>query len=257
MPKNTLIFLSALILSTQSLAQSMTVKLSSGRHEIITVETIEGQFITEGDIVIQNPGTKGMGAVVIPEISGTRWPKGVVAFAIDEVMPATNRENIYRAMLEIAYHAPLHFVEITKTRPFDDFLYFTPADTICSSPVGRQGGKQVIKLAPRCEKGSTMHEILHSLGFWHEQSRADRDSYVRIAWDNIRDNKQYNFNQHLNDGEDIKSYDYQSIMHYGTKAFSKNGRDTIIPLDSNAKIGQRESLSQLDISALNALYHNP
>ena len=43
-----------------------------------------------------------------------------------------------------------------------------------------------VSLASGCwDKGTVIHEVLHSLGFWHEQSRPDRDSYVRILTQNI------------------------------------------------------------------------
>jgi len=101
---------------------------------------------------------------------------------------------------------------------------------------------------------NTVHEIGHALGLWHEQSRADRNSYVRIVWENIDEDHKYNFDQHLTDGKDFGEYDYQSIMHYPSYAFSKNGQQTIIPLMDGVEIGQRNHLSEKDMAAINAMY---
>ena len=61
----------------------------------------------------------------------------------------------------------------------------------CWSDLGRLGnGKQLVSLGRQCySQGTAMHELLHTLGFYHEQSRADRDEYVDIHYDNIRDGK--------------------------------------------------------------------
>ena len=44
-------------------------------------------------------------------------------------------------------------------------------------------------------------------------------------------------------------------MHYGSKAFSKNGKETIKPIRQvNGNLGDAEGLSELDAIQLNALY---
>lgn len=49
-------------------------------------------------------------------------------------------------------------------------------------------------------------------------------------------------------------YDYGSVMHYQSLAFSKNGKPTIIPKHRGVKIGQREGLSPIDISEIRKYY---
>ncbi|XP_029315503.1 LOW QUALITY PROTEIN: high choriolytic enzyme 1-like [Cottoperca gobio] len=127
----------------------------------------------------------------------------------------------------------------------------------CFSAMGRTGGKQVLSLNRRgcIYHGVIQHETLHALGFHHEQTRSDRDSYVRINWENINPQMAYNFKKHSTNNLNTP-YDYSSIMHYGRTAFSiQQGRDSITPIPNpNVQIGQRTGMSSLDVRRINALY---
>lgn len=101
-----------------------------------------------------------------------------------------------------------------------------------------------------------MHEIGHSLGFYHEQSRPDRDRYVTIVWKNIEEKMKFNFNKMSKSKSDITTpYDLKSMMHYGSTSFG-NGKTTIITKDLSKKnlIGQRTGFSVLDRKQLNQRY---
>lgn len=103
-----------------------------------------------------------------------------------------------------------------------------------------------------------MHEFIHALGFYHMQSSYDRDDYLIIYFENISAGTESNFEKY-NSNEVSKygvKYDYDSVMHYPSTAFSKNGQATIVTIDPkyNKRIGQRIGLSRRDIEKLNRMY---
>lgn len=133
-------------------------------------------------------------------------------------------------------------------------------DTGCHSQVGFQGEVQDLNLQGHAvgkgcmRKGTIIHEFIHALGFFHQQSAADRDEYVEIIWDNIELGKRNNFVKHETSSSFGFPYDYSSVMHYSDKAFSSNGERTIVPKDSTATIGQRNAMSETDVKKLNRKY---
>ncbi len=83
--------------------------------------------------------------------------------------------------------------------------------------------------SPGClSQGTIIHEMIHALGFRHEQSRADRDDYVNIHFENVERGRENNFDKVGNGFSNFGvGYNTRSIMHYGNTAFSSNGRPTI------------------------------
>jgi Notch-like protein len=113
--------------------------------------------------------------------------------------------------------------------------------------------------SPHCiHKGTIVHELLHALGFWHEQSRPDRDDYITLALENVRADLAYNFDKYtLNDVDLLgTAYDYESIMHYEWDAFSINGKATIIPKKAGVELlnAKYKTLSPIDIQEIKAYY---
>nr|CAD7453280.1 unnamed protein product [Timema tahoe] len=164
----------------------------------------------------------------------------------------------------------LNFMTCIRFLPWDgkaeDFLLIWPVKYPkgCWSLVGRFGGPQILSLqppdsnGPNClgDEGRPTHEILHALGIFHEQSRADRDNYVKVHYDNIISEFKVNFDKESLENTTYNfEYDYDSVMHYGPNYFSKEkGLPTITPKHRGVKLGQRKAMSKTDCLKINDLY---
>ena len=184
-----------------------------------------------------------------------RWPRGLVPYVVQSSL--TNQQRVTDAMRHWTQRTKIRFVRRTSANAsrYPNYVRFIPA-TGCWSQVGMRGGRQDIGLAGGCGLGATIHEIGHAVGLWHEQSREDRNTFIRINSANITSGREHNFNQHITDGDDYGPYDFGSIMHYGATAFSRNGQPTIVPLRPGVTIGQRSGLSAGDVAAVRAMYPN-
>ncbi|UYV76934.1 hypothetical protein LAZ67_14002480 [Cordylochernes scorpioides] len=130
----------------------------------------------------------------------------------------------------------------------------------CYSYVGIFGGKQPLSLGNGCHHlGIIIHEIGHALGFYHEQSRSDRDDYINIYWENIKSGMAGQFKiLAAHDNTLYNKFDYESIMIYGEYAFSKDGKSKTME-DKNKihKLSEpytKQSMTVSDIERVNKLY---
>lgn len=163
------------------------------------------------------------------------------------------------AIEQFKLHTCIRFVPRANEK---DYVAFTNEATGCWSEVGKSGGEQEINFqTPDCMVliGTVLHEILHALGFFHEQNRYDRDDFVRVNFQNIPKDKFINFEKMSSD--EISSYDVEydirSVLHYSPYAFSTNNAKTIESLRSpalNDVMGQREGFSKGDLEKINKMY---
>lgn len=238
----------------------------------ITVGVKNGYAILDGDIILGRVKdlmrqSNAESSVAI-DGSAYRWPNGKIPYTISSDFSEAYKNTILRAINYLDAKTNLCFVARDQET---DYVTFRPGEG-CSSNIGKTGGQQFINLlSTGCDVGRIVHELCHTAGLYHEQSREDRDTFVKVEWTNIEPGKENNFSQVSVGATDYGSYDYYAIMHYPANAFaidpSKNTLTRLKPLPNthgvvpinpplsgSVGMGQRLGMTQGEIATINTLY---
>lgn len=218
------------------------------------IETTEDQinFYYENDPIFPSGGT---GKTKL-------WKNKTVYYDFQE--PFYHKFYVNKAIEHIQLKTDIKFIQGQNS----DMVLLTK-NSGCSSSVGRITGVQTVNLyhtedQRHCmTRGIIIHELLHVLGLWHEQSVYNRDEYIRVNYENIVSGTEHNFNKRNEVNNLNVGYDYSSIMHYSARAGSKNGWNTIDAINPDGTIneentqlmGQRDTLTDLDALQIQLMYH--
>lgn len=232
-------------------------KLTSGtklknRHKNSRINPEELGEYFEGDILV--PILKKYESSS-KQLEGTLrlWEDGIVPYEIEAGYTNEDLDTIRNAIKQFHKLTCVRFIQ--KKDYHKDYLWITNSNTGCWSSIGKIGGRQQLNLqSPEClyTLGSVIHQLMHSLGFLHEQNRSDRNDYVDILWENMNNGSSKNF-QVTHTG--LYSYDYESVLHFSDVAFTKNGKVTVKVLKDGVGIGQRNGFSKGDVEKVNKIYN--
>ncbi|XP_059474262.1 hatching enzyme 1.2-like [Neocloeon triangulifer] len=190
-----------------------------------------------------------------------KWPNATVYWAYDPAnnFTATEKGIIKKGMQEIQNTTCIKFIERTTEAAYINIKNDVAG---CFATSDYQGTKQDLNLEKNCfgDATTTIHEIMHAMGFDHEQNRYDRDMYVEVQWDNIEAGRASAFEkQPRTKAYPRYPYDFFSLMQYFLTGFGIGGRPTLVlvnPLspDAASKIGNAPNMSRTDILRIRSAY---
>jgi hypothetical protein len=244
-------------------AQDNGPEIRSGiyRGRNVTYAVIHGQNVYEGDILLEKVEPRLSRNQIKPPTVGVAYPvnlwPGVGGVHQIPYVITNGAINLTTALNDFNTTFP-NFIQFIPRTSQTDYVNFDfdsgNFSGQCESSVGRVGGEQTVGGSASCSVGTLLHECGHVVGLWHEQSRSDRDQYVTYNYQNVIKGSAINFNQLLDNAQNLTLYDYGSIMHYIPFAFSANGGPTLESMPPGIPLSNTVGYTAADIDGIMRLY---
>ncbi len=187
-----------------------------------------------------------------------KWSNNTVVYSIESNLPASVLSELQASFNEWSSKTSIRFKERTNETEYVRILSNGDSCNCGSAYLGVvnfNGFIGTLSLGSRSTKSVITHEIGHTLGYTHEQNRADRDQFINVLYENIQEGGRDQY--FVADGSSTltNTLDYDSIMMYGSGTFGNGNGPTMTRKDNGQPVrGFSSSLTALDIEGTNNAY---
>lgn len=262
--RQTCVLLCAVFFLALAFAQAQQIRRGLYRGIPVTYTMKNGKAIFQGDIVLEKVEAidpqRALPSFGI-DYSKYLWLKTGNQYQIPYVIASGSGDvtNLNAAIAQFnSTFSNIQFVAYASQTDYVSF-YFDPNNLNgeCDAIVGRAGGQQQVGGSAACTVATILHEMGHTVGLWHEQSRPDRNSYVSVNYGNLIKGSIGNFSQIYDNAQTFGTYfDYASIMEYPAFSFSRNGGPAIESIPAGIPLSNQTGYSAADIDGIERLYGN-
>ena len=231
-------------------------------YEWVAGKNGHGKAVYQGDILLDHleqspngPHPQSMGVAY----SSYLWPAvdGLVSipYTIDPASGDLTNLNAAITSFNNTFTGLIQLVPYTNQTDYINFD-FDPnnGSGSCEAYEGRVGGEQTVGGSGTCTVATILHEMGHTVGVWHEQTRPDRDTYVNVNYGAIIKASRSNFDQFLDNDQELTPYDYASVMEYPAFSFSRNGEPCIESIPAGMPLSNPNGYSAGDVDGIDRLY---
>lgn len=251
-----------------------------------TIEVVDTFFIFQGDMLLNEEQIASL-AIDMQEndtemktrgsiLNNSKYKWGEIGYSFDRNFGQQHIQYVREAIAEWKNACPyLNFVDYSGysgTGVFDCLIFYHDPNGGSFSYIGKQSYFQKISIATWGDKGTAMHEIGHALGLIHEHTRIDRDTYITVDINNVKKDKQHNYNKvsgHYfatdglslpvgNIGITAPGLDFNSLMMYssdgGDFAIDPNKPVMVKKSDGSRFRAQRSYIGTNDAAAIRMFY---